>query len=185
MRFMISFLYILKVDLILSKLQVILFKVKLMRLEKRTGQIINFITQGDLTLSLLGDLSKFKIHPTSALKSATLIECTGGVEIGKYFHVGKGLTIFTTNHNWESPRKIPYDEVTISKKVIIKDFVWLGSNVTILPGVTVGEGAVVGAGAVITKDVPDCALVGGNPAKVIKYRDKESFYRLKKEKSFF
>ena len=48
-------------------------------------------------------------------------------------------------------------------------------NVTILPGVTIGENAVVGAGAVVTKDVPNNAVVVGNPARVIRYLDAEKF----------
>ena len=56
-------------------------------------------------------------------------------------------------------------------KVTIKKNAWLGMNVTICPGVTVGEYAVVAAGAVVTKDVPDYAVVGGVPAKVIKMLD--------------
>lgn len=54
--------------------------------------------------------------------------------------------------------------------VVIEDGVWVGCNVVILKGVTVGRGSVVGAGAVVTKDVPPYAVVGGNPAKLIKYR---------------
>ena len=54
------------------------------------------------------------------------------------------------------------------KKVIVKDKAWVGFNSIILKGVTIGEGAVVAAGSVVTKDVPDWAVVGGNPAKVIK-----------------
>ena len=45
----------------------------------------------------------------------------------------------------------------------------IGANATILPGITVGEKAMVGAGAVVTKDVPDYAVVVGNPAKIIRY----------------
>lgn len=56
-------------------------------------------------------------------------------------------------------------------------YIWIGVNVTILPGVTIGENAVVGAGAVVTKDVPDNAVVVGNPARVIKYLDKEKFIK--------
>lgn len=52
--------------------------------------------------------------------------------------------------------------------VIIKDKVWIGENVSILPGVTVGEAAIIGANSVVTKDVPARAIVAGNPAKILK-----------------
>lgn len=69
-----------------------------------------------------------------------------------------------------------YDRYVITcKPVHIKKNVWIGVNVTILPGITVGENAVIGAGAVVTHDVPDNAVVVGNPARVIKYLDAEKF----------
>ena len=52
----------------------------------------------------------------------------------------------------------------------IGDDVWIGTNVIILPGVNIGSHCIIGAGAVVTKDVPDYAVVGGVPAKVIRYR---------------
>lgn len=56
-------------------------------------------------------------------------------------------------------------------KLYIASDVWIGSRVIILPGCQrIGRGAIIGAGAVVTKDVPDYAIVGGNPAKVIRYR---------------
>lgn len=55
-------------------------------------------------------------------------------------------------------------------EVTIGNDVWIGANAVILPGITIGDGAVIGAGAVVTKDVEPYAIVGGVPAKIIKYR---------------
>ena len=68
--------------------------------------------------------------------------------------------------------------------VTIEDNVWIGAHAKICPGVTIHEGAVVGMGAVVTKDVPKCAVVGGNPAVVLKYRDKNTYKKLVKGKKF-
>ncbi len=66
----------------------------------------------------------------------------------------------------------PYENSALrnNKPVIIGNDVWIGANVIILPGVHIGDGAVLAAGAVVTKDVDDYAIVGGVPAKVIRYR---------------
>lgn len=153
-------------------------KVKVLRL-RRAGIHLSFVPQGGYDFDIVGDLSQFSIHETSHIKSATFIECTGGVAIGRYFHPGRGLTIFSVNHNYQTAKRIPYDDVDIRLPVVVGDCVWCGANVTILPGVTIGEGAVIGACSVVTKDVPRCAVMGGNPARVLKYRDIEHFERLK------
>lgn len=132
---------------------------------------------------IITDLNNFQIGKGSNIKNA-LIESSGGVYIGNYVHCGDNLTIFSSNHNYKNSTKIPYDELVIKQKVIIEDFVWIGANVSIVPGVTIREGSIIGMGAVITKDVPHYALVGGNPAKVIKYRNIELFNKLKEEKKF-
>jgi acetyltransferase-like isoleucine patch superfamily enzyme len=77
-----------------------------------------------------------------------------------------GLRIATINHDMNRRHTI-----YTYGKVLVKKNAWLGMNVTICPGVTIGEYAVVAAGAVVTKDVPDYAIVGGVPAKVIRYQD--------------
>ncbi len=65
--------------------------------------------------------------------------------------------------------------------IVIEDDVWIGYGAKILSGVTIGQGAVVGAGAVVTKNVPPYAVVGGVPAKIIKYRfDEDLIKELKK-----
>ena len=150
----------------------------------KSNQVFSYVKQGRGGLSI-GHPENLKMDSTSHFKSNSFIECLGGVEIGRYFHTGRGLTIFSSNHDYESQEAIPYGRKSILKPVIIKDFVWCGANVTICPGVTIEEGAVIGAGAVVTKDVPKCAVVAGNPAKIIKYRNIDNFERLKNEGRFF
>mgnify|MGYP000980896475 CR=1 FL=1 len=96
-----------------------------------------------------------------------------GVIIGENVMMGPYCYIYTTNHEFSSidiPMiKQGYQECN---PVIIGNDVWIGSRVTILPGVKIGNGVVIGASAVVTKNVPDYAIVAGNPAKIIKYRKK-------------
>lgn len=67
-------------------------------------------------------------------------------------------------------QNVDYSNI-ISKPVIIKEGAWIGFNAIIMKGVTIGKGAIIGAGSVVTKDVPDFAVVAGNPAQIIKYTD--------------
>lgn len=184
-NFVRSVLFLFRFDRIVKSLKQLQVDVYLKGLERNFGIRVKFVNQGEGGLTIAGDLSKFKFDTTSHLKSGTFIECTGGVEIGRYFHTGRGLTIFSTNHNYDGEVAIPYDAENILKAVKIGDFVWCGANVTIMPGVNIGEGAVVGGGAVVTKDIPDYAVVGGNPAKIIKYRNIDKFLELKKEGKFY
>lgn len=80
-------------------------------------------------------------------------------------------SIFYKNNPWgfhpEWVEKIEYDENPISH---IGNDVWIGTRAIIMDGVTIGDGAIVAAGAVVTKDIPPYAIVGGVPAKIIRYR---------------
>lgn len=73
----------------------------------------------------------------------------------------------------------------LKEKVIIDNDVWIGANVVILQGVHVGTGSVIAAGAVVTNDVPDFAIVGGVPAKIIKYRFSEQVSTLIRQSMWY
>lgn len=94
------------------------------------------------------------------------------------------MKIMLGSHDYDHGDKIPYGTLFSHKEVIIDDFVWVGSDVIISGNVHIGEGAIVAIGSVVVKDVPRCAIVGGNPAKVIKYRDLDHFEKLKAEKKY-
>jgi acetyltransferase-like isoleucine patch superfamily enzyme len=113
-----------------------------------------------------------------------VIHCSGKVAIGEYVHIGHGICIYSANHDYDSAESIPYGAQDIVRSVSIGNCVWIGANVCIVPGVSIGEGAVIGMGAVVTCDVPPGAIVGGNPAKIIKFRNMEAFNRLKNERKF-
>lgn len=95
----------------------------------------------------------------------------GRVEIKKNVMMGPEVYIYTRNHE-HSRTDIPMIEQGFEKErqVIIEDDCWIGSRVTILPGVHIGEGAIIGASSVVTKDIPPYTIVGGNPAKILKER---------------
>ena len=110
----------------------------------------------------------------------------GEVTIGSHFHCGSGCTIITSNHDYDGGEVLPYSRKNqVLKKVTIGDNVWFGSNVTVLGNSSIGEGAIIQACALVIGDIPPCAIAGGIPAKVFKYRDVEHYEALKKEGRFF
>lgn len=72
----------------------------------------------------------------SVINGDCFINAMGGVRIGEYCHIAKGLTIYSHNHNWRSKKYVPYDLEKILKPVSIGDCIWIGANVTIAPGTT-------------------------------------------------
>lgn len=102
----------------------------------------------------------------------------GPVRFGDHFHSGSEILIFTQNHNYNTPDTLPYDEGYIYKKVVIGNAVWFGTRIVVLPGTQIGDGVVVQAGSVVSGKIPDGAVIGGNPATIIKYRDMDRFKEL-------
>ena len=80
--------------------------------------------------------------------------------------IGPNTLITTVGHPLSPLKRRGY--MAEAKPVVIGNDVWIGGNVTILPGITIGNNVVVAAGAVVTHDVPDNTLVGGVPARKIK-----------------
>jgi len=113
------------------------------------------------------------------------VDGEGLLTIGNYVQFGKDVCIITQNHDYDNDETLPYGKKVNCKEVEIGDFCWIGSRVTILPGTKIGEGAIIQAGAVVHGEIPPCAIAGGNPAKVFKYRDVEHFNKLKSEGEFY
>ncbi len=102
------------------------------------------------------------------INHSAILSASGGIEFEEGVSVAPGVRIATINHDFnERHTKYTYGKVTIGKNA------WIGMNVTICPGVKIGKYAVIAAGAVVTKDIPDYAVAGGVPAKVIKMQNPE------------
>lgn len=108
------------------------------------------------------------------------------LRIGNYCSIAPDVTfILSADHNYHYISTYPFKVKCLGEKaeanskgdIIIDDDVWIGYRAIILSGVHIGQGAVIAAGAVVTKDVPPYAIVGGNPARVIKYRFDENMTR--------
>jgi maltose O-acetyltransferase len=120
------------------------------------------------------DGKNISIGNNTAINKKVLLDGRGGkIVIGNNVDIGQETNIWTLQHD-------PHDDFhkAIGGDVLIEDFVWIASRVTILPGVKIGKGAVVATCAVVTRDVPEMAIVGGVPAKIIGKRRSELKYTL-------
>ena len=88
------------------------------------------------------------------------------VIIGDNAFLGPNVSIYTACHPLEVEKRNKFIEW--AEPVTIGNNVWIGGDVTILPGVIIGDNVVIGAGSVVTKNFPSNVVVGGNPAKIIK-----------------
>ena len=151
-------------------------------------------------------LKKFGKH--TFIHPSVVITGSGKIEINDYVHIqmdcklwgqGGGISIdegtilahevqiFSRNHLYDAEdlQSVPYDTRFVEKPVTIGKCVWIGANSLVLPGVDIGDGAVIAAGSVVTKNVPKGAVVGGNPAKILKYRNLERFDKLLENRKIY
>ena len=112
---------------------------------------------------------RVKIGDNVFINSNSLLMARGGITIEDDVMIAANVQLLSNNHD-------EYDrQVLTCKPIHIKKGAWIGAGASILPGVTIGENAIVGAGAILTKDVGDCEVEVGIPARVVKTLDKDKF----------
>lgn len=122
-------------------------------------------------------LENLSVGDFTSIPKGSVFYCSEApLTIGNYVVFGPNPTIITGDHRIDIVGHFIID-VSVDKKlpendlpVIIGDDVWCGANTTILKGVTVGRGSVVAAGSVVTKSCPPYSIIGGVPAKILRYR---------------
>ena len=152
---------------------------------KKNIQIGDFLTTG------YG--CRFEVHQIKMTNKKVLI-FGKNIEINDYVHISAGERVFIgdnvliaskvfisdINHgnykgnNQDSPLSTPNSRELSTNPITIKDNVWIGEGVCIMPGVTIGIGCVIGALSVVTKNIPDYSVAVGSPARIVKQYDFES-----------
>lgn len=152
--------------IIIKYIKVYLYKIysKLFSLKFKNYGKNNFVW---FPVKIIGK-NNIEIGSNVVINSFTHMWGAGGIIIGNNVMIASNVVITSLTHDYNSTN-MRFSPI-IKKKVIIGDDVWIGAGAIILPGINIGKGAVVGAGAVVTSDVPEFAIVIGNPAKVLKIR---------------
>ena len=138
-----------------------------LRIELKTHSRLNenIIIQGS---------GKLVLGENSFIGDYSIVGCNEYIRIGNNVMISQFVSIRDTDHKFDR-LDVPMNVQGIATAPVhIEDDVWIGHGAVITKGVTIGQGAIVGANAVVTKDVPPLAVMGGVPARVIKYRGAEN-----------
>ena len=125
------------------------------------------------TISTTSHLSKYGIGLSignfSAIGEYSYFGCAGGVVIGNDVIMGQYISFHSEDHNFFKKSKLIREQGVTSKGIVIGNNIWVGSEVTFLDGCIINDNSVVAAGAVVKDKFPPNVIIGGVPAKIIKY----------------
>lgn len=113
--------------------------------------------------NLLIDHGKLVMGDYCFLNYNVSITCVDRIEIGNHVQIANNVVIVDHDHDYKELKGL------ISERICIEDNVWIGANSIILKGVHIGRESVIAAGSIVNKDVPSKCVVGGQPARLIKY----------------
>ncbi|PQO99704.1 MULTISPECIES: DapH/DapD/GlmU-related protein [Pseudomonas] len=114
---------------------------------------------------------KFSVGKNCTINYNCYMDNRVGIRIGDNVNISHNTKIYTLGHDIDDPMSR-----TVGKPVVIEDNVWIFPSVMIMPGVTIGKGAVVYPGSVVTRNIEAYSIAGGNPAKHIRFRNKNIQY---------
>jgi acetyltransferase-like isoleucine patch superfamily enzyme len=122
----------------------------------------------------LKNLERISLGNNVSIHPMCYLEGEGRLSIGSDVSIAHGVTIMTTEHDYDVSQGKMRDSPVKRAPVLIGDDVWIGAGVKILAGVSIGDHVVIGAGAVVTKDIPSDSVAVGVPARVIKRLDSKT-----------
>jgi maltose O-acetyltransferase len=122
----------------------------------------------------VGNIELITIGENVSFSGDVLLYANAPIEIGDHTMIAYRVIFHTSTHDYNDH---PMWTKRIDKPIKVGKHVWIGTGAIILPGIIIQDYAVIGAGSVVTANVPEGAIVAGNPARIIKYREKESYLR--------
>jgi len=150
-----------------------LYAIAIRRRAKKCGSYVNVLGEG------VNVTPYTTIGHGAGFGKGVKIRGDGPVFIGKFAAIAEDTLIYTQVHDYDHSKILPFGGGFTYPETRIGDYAWIGMRAIILPGADIGEGAIVQAGSVVMGKVPPCAIVAGNPAKVIGWRDMEHYNGIK------